>query len=325
MSACPASGGSAGTDLQESRLPAPQGELHSALFWEALIPEEHGEHTVRCLLCPHRCVINDDSTGRCRVRHNFSGALYALSWGHISALALDPVEKKPLREFHPGSFLLSAGSWGCNLGCRFCQNHSISQTGIPQPGTRERSYETFLTPSQLVAIALDEVPKGNIGIAYTYNEPLVGYEYVLDSAVLARERGLKNVLVTNGFINEGPLSEILPYIDAMNIDLKAFSQGFYRSLCGGSLEPVKAAIARSVSRCHVEVTTLVIPGRNSAPAEIDALSSWLASLSPDIPLHLTRHHPDYRMAEPAPISRDELFALADIARGHLHSVYCGNI
>jgi len=281
------------------------------------------DSAVECLLCPNACVIPDGAAGRCRVRRNEGGILHAESYGVISSLALDPVEKKPLFHFYPGSNILSAGSWGCNLSCRFCQNHEISQTGCP--AVSERSGGKRLSPDGLVRAALDSVPDGNIGLAFTYNEPFVSFEYVFDTAILAREKGLKTVLVTNGYVNPGPLAELLPHVDAMNIDLKAFTDTFYRKICGGHLEPVLETIRASAASCHVEVTTLVIPGLNSGPAEIDALASALASISPDIPLHLNRHHPAYRMAEPSPISASELHALAGIARRHLSNVHCGNL
>jgi pyruvate formate lyase activating enzyme len=291
--------------------------MPEAKFYER-IP---GGSSVRCVLCPHFCTIPDGHAGRCRVRVNSGGVLRAASYGIVSSLALDPVEKKPLIDFFPGSFILSAGSYGCNLSCRFCQNHAISQIGVPDDPSSDQRY----TPAELVAAAKDCVPRGNIGLAFTYNEPFINWEFVHDTAVLARETSLKNVLVTNGFVNPGPLDELLPFVDAMNIDLKAFTDSFYRKICSGSLEPALATIAASASRCHVEIATLVIPGHNSAPAEISALAAWLSSVSPDIVLHLNRHHPDYRMREPAPVSRDELSALADIARRHLSHVRCGNV
>lgn len=293
--------------------------MHTALFFE-----KETSSRVRCLLCPHRCVIAEGESGHCHARINSLGILYAQTYGVVSSLALDPIEKKPLAHFYPGSQILSFGSFGCNLSCLFCQNHEISQTGVPESKGKIPSYK-IMTAEQLVRMALEAVPLGNIGIAYTYNEPLISYEFVYDTSVLVRDSGLKNVLVTNGYINSEPLAAILPFIDAMNIDLKAFTNSFYQKICGGKLNPVLETIAACVGRTHVEVTTLVIPGHNSAPDEIDRLSSALASISPDIPLHLNRHHSDYRMAEPAPIRHDELLVLASIARRHLTHVHCGNI
>lgn len=277
--------------------------------------ETRDDGAVRCTLCPHGCVIQNGKTGRCLVRKNIDGQLFAEGYGRITSIALDPIEKKPLRLFYPGSFILSVGSYGCNFSCRFCQNYTISQ--------QKRIYKD-ISPEQLVDIALDAKSEGNIGIAYTYNEPLTSYEFVYDCSKLAKSRGLKNVIVTNGYINKEPMSELLSYIDAMNIDLKAFTDGFYRNLCGGRLDPVKDTIALCAKACHVEVTTLVIPGYNDNDKEIEAIAEFLASLSSDIPLHLTRHHPDFQMPEPQPISRERLFALADVARKHLRHIFIGN-
>jgi pyruvate formate lyase activating enzyme len=302
--------------------------VHPARFFESY-PDREGTSplSVRCTLCPHACVIGDGSVGRCLARVNHGGALIAASYGIVSSLALDPIEKKPFARFYPGSKILSVGGFGCNLSCRFCQNHEISRSGIPGISRGEGDplpYKTY-APEALVRSATDLVGKGNIGLAFTYNEPLIAWEYVHDTAQLAREAGLKTVLVTNGYARPEAVEELLPLIDAMNIDLKAFTNTFYRKICGGTLEPVLDTIGRCVGRCHVEVTTLVIPGHNSAPAEIDALARWLASVSPEVPLHLNRHHPDYHMVEPQSIPADELRGLVEIARKHLKFVYCGNL
>jgi len=307
-----------------------KAEMHEAMFQETLsaMSGNLSEAKVRCLLCPHECVMGEGGTGRCRVRTNRYGVLRAVSYGHVSSLALDPIEKKPLIQFHPGSFILSVGSWGCNLGCHFCQNHEISQQGVPvcdRLDGGERRGDRVFTPEELVALALQTVPEGNIGIAYTYNEPFCGFEFMYDTARLARREGLKNVLVTNGYVNRAPLEEILPYVDAMNIDLKAFTDGFYRKICGGTVDPVLDAIRIAAAKTHVEVTTLIIPGYNSGTDEIEALSSWLAAISPEITLHLNRHHPDWKMQKPDPISTEELFVLSRIARSRLSNVHVGNI
>ena len=321
-----------------------RSDMHEALFQETLAvlgvavaagsgesggeATPSGESKVRCLLCPHGCVLAEGGTGRCRVRTNRYGTLRAVSYGHVSSLALDPIEKKPLAHFYPGSFVLSMGSWGCNLGCLFCQNHEISQQGVPVikgKGSELLRGDRVFAPEELVSLALETVPEGNIGIAYTYNEPFCGYEFMYDTARAVRERGLKNVIVTNGYVEREPLEWILPYVDAMNIDLKAFTERFYRKVCGGSLEPVLDAIRIAAGRTHVEIATLVIPGLNSSPEEIDALATWIAAISPDIPLHLNRHHPDWKMLSPEPIARDDLFALSAIARGRLKNVHVGNI
>jgi len=285
---------------------------------EALFYEKKDGKKVRCTLCPHMCYIPDGGRGMCRVRANTKGRLYAESYGLLTSIALDPIEKKPLYRFFPGSRILSAGSYGCNFRCSFCQNYAISQAD-------KDSVETFFVkPEELVDRAAACVPEGNIGLAYTYNEPFVSYEYVLDCARLARERNLRNVLVTNGFVNEAPLKRLLPDIDAMNIDLKSFSANFYKRV-GGELEAVKRTIRLAAAECHVEVTTLIIPGENDSPEEIDQLSAWLATLSPELPLHITRFFPRYRMLDKQPTPVSEIYSLAEVARRHLNYVFEGNV
>ncbi len=271
---------------------------------------------VKCLLCPHHCRIAPGRSGRCRARKNIGGQLIAWSYAKVTSIALDPIEKKPLKQFFPGSFILSAGSFGCNFHCGFCQNWTIAQQEAPHQ---------LILPEEMARLASDATKRGNIGLAYTYNEPLVNYEYVMDCAGLIHRLGLKNVLVTNGFINMAPLEELLPLIDAMNIDLKAWNSKFYKDICGGDVEVVKSVIARCANFCHIEVTTLLIPGLNDNESEIHALAAWLAGIRPDIPLHLTRHHPDYLMQEPGPIALSRLQNLAAIARKELQHVYLGNV
>lgn len=271
---------------------------------------------IRCMLCPQNCKIARGKNGLCLVRKNVDGELIAASYGRICAIALDPIEKKPLKMFYPGSKILSVGSYGCNFKCKFCQNYEISQYEQPY---RE------LTPEIMVDMAVKAKNQGNIGIAYTYNEPLTSYEFVLDCSILAHKNDLKNVIVTNGFINVEPMEKLLSNIDAMNIDLKAFTQKFYKEICNGSLEPVKKTIALCVRKCHVEVTTLLVPGLNDSEDEISLLAQWIAGISPEIPLHLTRHHPDYRMQEPKSIEPERVYKLADVARQHLKYVFCGNV
>jgi pyruvate formate lyase activating enzyme len=282
-----------------------------ALYWQT---EPDG--SARCLLCPHRCRIASGHTGICRVRKNEDGRLIAWNYGKITSLALDPIEKKPLYHFHPGSRILSVGSFGCNFHCDFCQNWAIAQQEAPY---------RLMQPAELVLLAAQAARDGNIGLAYTYNEPLVGVEFVLDCSRLIRRQQQKNVLVTNGYINADPLEELLPWIDAANIDLKAWNEKFYNRICGGLLEPVKKTISSCAESCHLEVTTLLIPGLNDSEDEIEALAGFLASISPDIPWHLSRHHPDYRMKEPAPISRPRMEMLAELARRKLKNVWLGNI
>ncbi len=275
----------------------------------------------QCLLCPHRCRLAEGRCGVCRARICREGKVIDLAYAQISALALDPIEKKPLRRFHPGSWILSLGSCGCNLRCPFCQNSGISMRA---PDPRD---ETLL-PEDLVALALklkESDPRGNLGVAFTYNEMLAPhYEYVRDCAALAKERGLATVLVTNGFIEERPLLELLPLIDAANVDLKGFSEGFYKWL-GGSLKSVKRSLELMAGKIHLEVTTLVIPGKNDSAEEMDAECAFLEALSPEIPLHLSRFFPRYKCADLPPTPPETVLSLCDIARRRLKYVFPGNM
>ena len=270
-----------------------------------------------CGLCFHHCELDDGQIGLCRARSCRDGKIVPLNYGKLTSLALDPVEKKPLRRFHPRSLILSTGSFGCNLRCPFCQNHEISMAGDGAIQTVE------LSPERLAAKAAELVPQGNIGVAYTYNEPLVGYEYVRDCAALVHERGLVNVLVTNGMVEESPWRELLPLIDAVNIDLKGFTAAWYRKL-GGDLDTVKRSIALAAEQCHVEVTTLLIPGENDSVEGVRELARWLASVDPNIPLHLSRFFPRYRMTDRLPTPVEQVYRLADEARAYLTYVYTGN-
>lgn len=269
-----------------------------------------------CTLCFHHCQLDEGQTGFCRARASRGDKIVPLNYGRLTSLALDPIEKKPLRRFHPGSQILSVGSFGCNLRCPFCQNASIAQVGSETP-TRN------VTPEELASLARELVPRGNIGVAYTYNEPLVGYEYVRDCAERIRQAGLLNVLVSNGTIEEKPWRELLPLIDAANIDLKGFNDSWYRSL-SGDLATVKRNIAIAAEHCHVEVTTLIIPDSNDSPAEMQAEAKWLAAINPDIPLHISRFFPRHHMTNRPPTPVDTIYHLADIAREHLQYVYTGN-
>lgn len=287
--------------------------MREADWWEPL-----GDGTVRCRLCPWFCTLKPGANGRCRARGNRDGRLMALTYGRCSAQALDPIEKKPLYHFYPGAAILSLGSNGCNFSCSFCQNWEISQGETPL---------IELAPAEAADLAAGERARraGCIGIAYTYSEPLVWAEYVLDTAKEVRARGQVNVVVTNGYINPEPLAELLPYIDALNIDVKAFSEQYYREVCGGRLEPVKETVrAAHTAGCHVEVTTLIVPGLNDGPAEIAALVDWLAAISPDIPLHFSRYYPNYRLALP-PTPAATLARAREQALAKLRYVYIGNV
>lgn len=271
---------------------------------------------VHCFLCPHQCVIKPDGLGACRARKNIDGELYSLNYGRVASIALDPIEKKPLYRFHPGSMILSAGTFGCNLKCSFCQNWSIAH---------ENPELYHVTPSQLVEKALEFTGEGNIGIAYTYNEPSIWYEFVYETSKLAKEKQLANVLVTNGFIGKEPLENLLPYVDAMNIDVKAYTASFYSDICKGTLEDVKHTVEIAAKKCHVEVTTLVIPGKNDAIHEIEEMCRWLASISTDIPLHLSRYFPNYKMQDIPSTPKETLAAAKDKALEYLKYVYLGNV
>ena len=271
----------------------------------------------RCELCFHRCELDEGQTGLCRARGYRDGRIVPLNYGKLTGLALDPIEKKPLRRFHPGSLILSVGSFGCNLRCPFCQNHEISMAGEGELQTAQ------VSPEKLVAKAAELVPQGNIGVAYTYNEPLIGYEYVRDCAALVHKRGLVNVLVTNGTVEEVPWRALLPLIDAVNIDLKGFTAEWYRKL-GGDLGAVKRSIVLAAEQCHVEVTTLLIPGENDSVEEIRELARWLSGVDPNIPLHLSRFFPRYRMMDRPPTPVEQVYRLADEARAYLACVCTGN-
>ncbi len=275
--------------------------------------KRHPDGKVACLLCPNDCLIAEGRHGVCRVRFNKEGSLDIPFYGRISALAVDPIEKKPLYHYYPGASILSAGFVGCSLRCGFCQNWHISQS---------TSAETrFVSPEEMVAIARQE---GSFGIAYTYSEPLIHIEYLLETAARAREAGLKNVLVSNGYINREPAEEVLGLVDAANIDLKAFDPGFYKDETGGDLESVKRFIAQAAGRIHLEVTTLVIPTKNDSTEQIEGIARFLASLDPRIPLHLSRYTPQHHYTIP-PTPVETVKRLAGVARAHLPHVYMGNV
>lgn len=272
---------------------------------------------VECKICPHRCKIEEGHLGLCKGRTNHNGEIISENYGKLTAMALDPIEKKPLYHFHPGSTILSIGSYGCNLNCPFCQNCDISMAGAKEIDTARVSCK------ELINKALSFTNNGNIGIAYTYNEPLIGYEFVRDTAMLARENNLKNVVVTNGYICEEPLIELLPYIDAFNIDLKGFTEEFYHKL-RGDLATVKHTIELTARKCHVEVTTLIIPGENDSEDEMKQLSGWLASINPEIPLHISRFFPRWKMQDKEATPVKTVYRLAEIARENLKYVHEGN-
>lgn len=276
---------------------------------------------ITCQVCMHHCVLSPGQTGLCGARKNADGKIICANYGQVTSLALDPIEKKPLKHFRPGSQILSVGSYGCNLRCPFCQNHEISMAKKADADT------LYVTPKQLADTALEWKKRknaGNIGIAYTYNEPLVGWEYVRDTARLVKEYGMVNVLVTNGTASPEILEELLPHIDAMNIDLKGFRQDYYQML-GGDFETVKAFISRAVKNCHVELTTLIVPGENDSLEDMEEEARWIADLSPEIPLHITRFFPQYHMLDRNPTNVRQLYRLAEAAGKYLAHVHLGNV
>ena len=282
-----------------------------------------------CNVCPRHCRLSPGSLGACRARRNVDGSVVAENYGRVTSLALDPIEKKPLARFHPGSYVVSVGSYGCNLSCPFCQNHEISQAG--ERGVPWRA----VSPEALVELTADarERDQRVIGVAFTYNEPLVGWEYVRDCARLAKRRGLVSVLVSNGCAELGVIDEIAPLLDAANIDLKGFSPAFYDA-CGGapgSLDAVRATIERLAveATCHLEVTTLVVPGMNDSEEEMAEIALWLAGLDEGcgrekIVHHVTRFFPRWRM-DGAPTPPETVRRLADVSRRYLRYVYTGNL
>lgn len=280
-------------------------EAHPAVHWH---PEDGA---VRCELCPHRCLLSDGNQGICGVRENRGGRLFALTYGKVAAVQFDPVEKKPLYHFHPGKPILSVGSVGCNFRCGFCQNYHLVEKRAPLAS---------VPITDLVRAARRE---GAVGISYTYNEPLIWFEFVADCAREFRRAGMANVLVTNGFVSPGPLAELLPLVDAMNIDLKSMDPEFYRKICGGELAPVLDTIRESAKTTHVEVTNLLVTGENDSDPSIRAVVDFVAGVDPEIPLHLSRYLPMHRFTAP-PTPPERLAAAFRIARERLSYVYVGN-
>ncbi len=265
----------------------------------------------------------------CGARICTGGEVVCDNYGKLTSLALDPIEKKPLRRFFPGSYIVSVGSYGCNLRCPFCQNYEISWSETAKTYSNS---SRFFSPADIADIAEQHKPDGNIGVAFTYNEPLIGFEFVRDTARLVHERGMKNVLVTNGTAELWVLDELAPFIDAMNIDLKGFTDGYYSRMLGGDLNAVREFISRAVQLCHVELTTLIIPGENDSEQEMRQISGWIAELADgsgrtagkEIPLHISRFFPRFKMTDRDAADVGLIYHLADIARERLQYVYTGN-
>jgi pyruvate formate lyase activating enzyme len=285
-----------------------QAGLKEALYWS-----KGDNNSAKCRLCPLHCRVREGKSGACRVKKNIGGKLYATAYGLTTSLNIDPIEKKPLYHFHPGTSILSIGPNACNLRCGFCQNFGVSQENAPV---------SYLSPEEAAALAL-KTPNC-VGVAYTYSEPLMWFEYLLDATEHVRRAGLKNVLVTNGHLEEEPFNEILPLIDAMNIDIKSMDESFYKKTCKGSLEPVLRNVESAAGKTHVEITNLVIPGLNDSDDNFGRLAAFLADIDPHIPLHFSRYHPAYKMDRPAtPV--ETLLRARDIAGRRLKHVYVGNV
>lgn len=276
---------------------------------------------VLCDVCPKFCKLREGQIGFCRARSNIGGKIVPINYGQATSLALDPIEKKPLMRFCSGTYILSYGSYGCNLRCPYCQNASISMAGPDNCPHR------LITPEGLTDLAVDlsRQEPGNIGVAFTYNEPTVCFEFIRDTSKLLHEAGLKSVVVTNGGLVRKYTDELLPHVDALNIDLKGFSDEFYRYV-KGEFDTVKEFIKAAVEHeCHVELTTLVIPTKNDDPEEMEREVEWITSISPEIPLHLSRFFPRYKVDDLPPTPAETIYRLKDIAQKKLKYVYTGNL
>lgn len=271
--------------------------------------------SVSCTLCPHNCIIREGETGFCMVRKNVGQELVTLNYGCVSSLAIDPIEKKPLYHFQSGSSIMSVGSLGCNFSCQFCQNYSIS---------REIDFSACqnYSPERLIDLTLE---KGLKSIAFTYNEPTVFYEMVMDTAKLAKENELSTVLVTNGYINREPFLELAPFIDAMNIDVKSYDDSLYYELCHGHLKPVLNTVALAISEgIHVELTCLIVPTLFKDLNLCDEFFKLLKDTGGDVVVHLSRYFPRYKYNEPA-TDINKMIEIQSLAKKYFSYVYLGNI
>ena len=288
--------------------------MHEALYYKKL-----KEDKVKCFLCPHECSVRNGGWGICKVRRNIDGILYAENYEKVCSVRFDPIEKKPLYHFYPGRYILSIGSVGCNMACRFCQNWEISQTKVGDyPYLEDLSIEEVISK----AGSRDD----NVGIAYTYNEPSVWYEYMLDIARDARDKNLKSVMITNGFINQEPLEQLLPLIDAFNVDLKSFDNDFYTRVTSSRLDPVLKSINKiSGAGNHLELTHLVVTGLNDDVERFGDLVKWIVDeTGPDTPLHISRYFPVYQLDHDA-TQVNTMLSFYEIAKESLHHVYLGNV
>lgn len=281
---------------------------------------------IRCTLCPHNCILTEGRFGACRLRTIKNNVPISINYGEAASVGVDPIEKKPLYHFKPSKNILSIGGFGCNMTCSFCQNYEISQNRPPSE---------FLSIDRLITI-MDTIDN-NAGVAFTYNEPFMWYEYMYEAckAIKERTRNTTNavdnacsdystVIVTNGYVNEKPLLNILPYVDAMNIDLKAYTNKYYNKICGASLDPVLETIKRSSKKCHVEITTLLVSDENDSEEEAEKIAQFISSIDENIPLHLSRYFPRYKMENEA-THIEKLLQAQDIAKKYLKYVYIGNV
>jgi len=270
---------------------------------------------IRCRICPHNCIIGEEKFGLCRVRTLKSNVPVAINYGEVTSMGVDPIEKKPLYHFKPSKDILSIGSFGCNMTCSFCQNHEISQ-GRPQT--------EYISIEKLINI----IPsiENNVGVAFTYNEPFMWYEYIYGAAKSIKENNSNTsvVVVTNGYINEEPLMKLLPYVDAMNIDLKGYTNRYYNKICGAKLEPVLETIKIANEHCHVEITTLLVSEVNDSVEEAREIAKFIASVNENIPLHLSRYFPRYKMENSA-TKIEKITKAQNEAQKYLKYVYVGNV
>ncbi|MBN2041405.1 MAG: AmmeMemoRadiSam system radical SAM enzyme [Spirochaetes bacterium] len=280
---------------------------------EAQYYKQLQDEKLQCLLCPHNCIIPKNKSGICGTRINFDGRLVTTIYGQVTAASMDPIEKKPLYHFYPGKDILSIGTKGCNFKCIFCQNWHIAHD--------LNANTSYYEPEEILQSAIG---KKSIGLAYTYTEPFIWFEYVMDCSRLAKENNLKNVYVTNGFINPEPLQDIMEYADAMNIDLKTFRDSTYKRISGGRLDKVLDTIRAANERCHVELTTLIATGINDDMEEMKDIIQFISSVDRKIPWHISRYHPAYKYNAPA-TDIDFIMSVYEEARKELNFVYCGNI
>ena len=303
----------------ERELNTPESN-HPARWWHALPVAEGKPLRIQCDLCPRDCQLHEGQRGACFVRQNTNGQMILTTYGRSSGFCIDPIEKKPLNHFYPGSSILSFGTAGCNLACKFCQNWDISKS---------RDFDRLTDAASPDGIAGAAAAYGAQSVAFTYNDPVVFAEYAIDTAEACHRRGIKTVAVTAGYIHREPARAFYAVMDAANVDLKAFTDDFYVKLCGGHLQPVLDTLIyiHHETSCWLEITTLLIPGQNDSPAEIRALSEWVArELGMDVPLHFTAFHPDWKMQELPRTPASTLSLARRIAKdAGLHHVYTGNV